>query len=244
MGIFIAAAISCALVLVVWGAHLRRVAPAAERPFLLLAGALTLPMFFAALWGVRIPLTDPLLVRFAAHFHPGLPLPALKATAAYLLPKSLEAPLVEELAKLWPLALPFFRRRLREAHPARVGFALGLGFALSEVAGLALLIARVPAYRDLPFWMFGGFVGERVVVALFHATFTMLAVRRWGDGFGRGLLAAMAAHWAANFPIVLMALKVPDLGARWPTVISGWLGLGFLAALALCNTALTEQRAR
>jgi RsiW-degrading membrane proteinase PrsW (M82 family) len=241
MGLFIAAAITCALVLLVWGTQLWRLTPAPERRFVAAAAALTLPMFFVALWGVRLPFTDPLILRFAALVHPDLPLGALRSTAAYLLPKSLEAPLIEEPAKLWPLLLPLFRARLRDVSPVRVGLALGLGFALSEVAGLAVLLSTYPPYRPLPFWAFGGFIIERLLVALFHATFTTLALRRWGRGFGLGVLAAMAAHWAANFPIILMALGVPPLGPRWPMVITAWLGICFAACAVFVARVVADD---
>lgn len=241
MGLYLAAAVACALILAVWGAQLWRLAPPAERGLLLVAAALTLPSFVVALWGVRLPFTDPLLVRFAAHFHPELPPAALRATAAYLLPKSLEAPLVEEPFKLWPLLVPAFRLRLRAASLARVGLALGLGFALSEVVGLAALLGTYPPYRALPFWAFGGFIAERLVVALFHAAFCAMALRRWGARFGAGVALAMAAHWAANFPIILMALDVPPLGALWPQVITAWLGVSFVALAVFVARVAGEE---
>jgi RsiW-degrading membrane proteinase PrsW (M82 family) len=244
MGLFIAAVITCALVLLVWGSQLWRVTPAAERRFVALAGALTLPMFFVALWGVRFPFTDPLILRFAALLHPNLDPSALRGTAAYLLPKSLEAPLVEEPAKLWPLLIPLFRARLRDASPVRVGLSLGLGFALSEVLGLAALLSAYPPYRALPFWAFGGFILERLMVALFHAAFTLLALRRWGRGFAGGVLAAMAAHWAGNFPIILMALDVPALGDRWPAVITAWLGVCFVGSAVFVARAVADDPRR
>jgi hypothetical protein len=241
MGLYLAAAVTCALIVFVWGAQLWRLAPPAERAFLLLAAALTLPSFFVALWGVRLPFTDPLLVRFAAHFHPELPPAALRATAAYLLPKSLEAPLVEEPFKLWPLLVPAFRLRLRTASLARVALALGLGFALSEVAGLAVLLGSHPAYRALPFWAFGGFIAERLIVALFHAAFCAMALRRWGRGLAAGLALAMTAHWAANLPIILMALDFPPLGALWPQVITAWLGMYFVALAVFVARVAGEE---
>lgn len=244
MGLLIAAAVTFALIVAVWGSQLRRITPEGERRFLLVAAALTLPMFFVALWGVRFPITDPLILRFAAWLHPDLPTSALRSTAAYLLPKSLEAPLVEEPAKLWPLALPFFRARLRHASPVRVALALGLGFALSEVAGLAALLAQHPLYRTLPFWAFRGFIVERLVVTLFHGAFTALALRRWGRRFGAGVLAAMAAHWACNFPIILMALDVPPLGALWPKVITAWIGVCFSALAVFVARAVTDDPER
>lgn len=242
MGILVAAAIASVIALLLWGTLARSASPQEHRRFLLVAGLLTLPMFAVALWGLRLPFTDPLIVRFARLFHPDLPLAQLRATAAYLLPKSLEAPLVEEPAKLWPLLIPMFRARLAGSNPVRVGLALGLGFALSEVWGLAAILYQYPPYRGLPFWMFGGFIGERVIVALLHGAFTSLALRRWGDRFAMGVLAAMAAHWACNFPIVLMALDVPPLGALWPSVISGWLALCFIVALSDVSGRISEPR--
>ncbi len=241
MGIYIAAAITSALVLLLWGGLIRNATPPAQRRFLLVAGALTLPMFAVALWGVRLPFTDALIVRLARLFHPDLPLAQLRATAAYLLPKSLEAPLVEEPAKLWPLLLPMFRARLKDTNLVRVGLALGLGFGLSEVWGLAALIHQHPPYRSLPFWMFGGFIGERVLVGFLHGAFTSFALRRWDNGFAVGVLAAMAAHWACNFPIVLMALRIPDLGAYWPTVASLWVAFCFAAAFVVVGRELDKQ---
>lgn len=243
MGIYIAAAIASAIALVSWGALVRNGSAPEQRRFLLVAGALTLPMFFVALWGVRLPFTDPLILRFARWVHPDLPLGSLRATAAYLLPKSLEAPLVEEPAKLWPLLIPAFAARVKGADPVRVGLALGLGFAVSEVWGLAVLLHAYPPYRELPFWMFSGFIGERVLVGLLHGVFASRALRRWDNGFAAGVLVAMAAHWACNFPIVLSALNLPPLGALWPAVLSAWVALCFVVGLVTVQGELAERRA-
>lgn len=124
----------------------------------------------------------------------------------------------------------------------RVGLALGLGFALSEVLGLTVLLWEHPLYRALPFWAFGGFIIERVVVALLHGAFVVMALRRWGRGFGCGVLCAMLAHWAVNFPIILMALDVPPLGPLWPQVITAWLGIYFVAIAVFVSRQVTDDR--
>ena len=49
-----------------------------------------------------------------------------------------------------------------------LALAAGVGFGIGEIWFLAHALIRSPGYPDLPFWMFGGFVVERLEVCFLH----------------------------------------------------------------------------
>ncbi len=124
------------------------------------------------------------------------------------------APVIEEPVKVLPLTLPRIRSLL--ALPGGhlwTGMALGLGFGLGEAVYLAWGVSRAPAYTDLPWYAFTGFLGERVIVCLVHGimTATLLVLA----GRGRpvlGVLAAMALHALVNSTALLYQAKMVPVG--------------------------------
>jgi len=230
-----AAAVSAALSLAVWGAVARAAAAPSQRRWLLALGAALLPAAAATWLGLRQPLIRPALRSLSE----ALGLPPVADNLVFGLLVSMEAPVVEELAKLAPalavMALGGWRARFLAANERRVplGMALGLGFGLGEIGLLAWLFApQAPAgiaWTDL-----GGFMGERFSVCLLHGAFTALAVSGIGRGWGRalaGLAAAMALHWGLNFPILLSQVGVFDVAPEvWPLILAGWVQLYVLGA--------------
>lgn len=113
-----------------------------------------------------------------------------------------EAPLSEELAKLWPLLLPFFRRQIHQKNAIRIALTLGLGFGLGEIWFVGYWVARHdPATANLPWYHLSGFIGERLMVCLMHGAFTTAVLRWWKHGLGWGILSGIGLHFLGNFPI-------------------------------------------
>lgn len=214
-GIDIAAAIVSVLALFVVGAIIVRKATPAERRPLLLAILLTLPMNALAFHAVRLPL-DAWIRSFQLDL------------GVYGFLTTFYAPVTEELAKLWPLLLPLFHFSRSGIKPARLALALGLGFGIGEAWNLAYLIAKSPAMAALPWWQFGGFLGERLIVCFLHGVFALLPVvmlaQRGLGGFLLGLAGGMALHYFGNFPIYLAGLKAFGIApAIWTQIIMLWL---------------------
>ena len=91
--------------------------------------------------------------------------------------------------------------------------------------------ARVGA---LPFYQFGGYVVERLMVCVFHAAFVSMTLWRLRRRFALGLAGAMALHWLGNFPILLMAWNVGGMGKTfWALAVQCWLLAYFVGAMAL-----------
>jgi hypothetical protein len=124
----------------------------------------------------------------------------------------LNAPIFEEAIKILPALLPASRIFRKEPSQALMaGLALGMGFGLGEAAYLAYGIAQVPAYSQLPWYMFTGFASERLAITFGHGLLTSLAIL--GLSYGRekaffGYLTAVGFHALINLGPVLSALKM------------------------------------
>jgi uncharacterized membrane protein YhfC len=210
MGILVAAAIATLAVAAFSGYLATRLSQPADRPVLLLAAIVALPLQPLAFHFVRIPLD-------------GLVRAALSTDLVYAIATTSYAPLTEEPAKWLVLLLPAVRRVLRPDNAIAVALAIGLGFGLGEIWFLANQVAQVPAYGDLPFWMFGGFLGERFVVTFLHGGFIAFLVARLAAGRALlpGALAGMALHYLVNLPIFLRAVGALGLSTEAWTVIAG-----------------------
>jgi hypothetical protein len=235
-GIYVAAIVAGAIAL------------AAALPLLFFVGArrkawlmallllLQLPMCAIAFADVRVPLDDWMKTVVADR---GL----------YTFLTVLYAPVTEELAKLWPLALPFVWRHLRTVNPARIALALGVGFAIGEIAFLAERLARNAQLAALPAEMFLGFVIERVLVCVWHPAFVALPVfvaARRPALLPLGLLGAMVLHFIGNLPIYLSATGAFGLvREQWPMALLGWTVLySILLALLLAFLWMRGRVAR
>lgn len=124
----------------------------------------------------------------------------------------LNAPIFEEAIKILPVALPAFRRFLRDASSSLwAGLAAGVGFGLGEAAYLAYGIARSPDISSVPWYMFTGFASERLIVTFGHGFLTSLAFLGFHYG-GRkaltGYLAAVGLHALINLGPILLALRL------------------------------------
>jgi hypothetical protein len=169
-----------------------------------------------------------------AGIEPGL---GLETPVWFLLFLFALAPVFEEAVKAIPALLPSARRRIVEPDDGFwVGMALGIGFGLGEALYLAWQIAASGAYEQYAWYMFTGFLGERLFVVFFHgfmtAVFLLLAYR------GRpvlGYLAAVAVHALLNSSAMLYQLGLlPD----WATSLS------MLALLVVCVLIFDRIRPR
>jgi hypothetical protein len=209
MGILIAAVITTLAVAGFCGYLAIRLSQPADRPILLLAAIVALPLQPLAFYLVRIPLD-------------GLVRAALGTDMAYAIATTSYAPLTEEPAKWLVLLLPAVRRVLRPDNAIAAALAIGLGFGIGEIWFLANQIAQVPAYTGIPFWMFGGFFSERFVVTFLHGGFIAFLVARLAAGRSLvpGALIGIALHYLVNLPIFLRALQAFGLSAETWTLIA------------------------
>lgn len=214
-GIWGAAIASTIIMAAAFGLVLWRFAPRPHVGALGLALILQLPMSALAYYLVRQPIME-LVQPFVGH------------SPIYRWAMFLYAPLTEEPAKLWPALLPFFARRIDRTTLAWYGLALGTGFAIGEAWFVGDLIARSGRFSEIPWWGFGGFIGERVMVATFHSAMvatTLRGWRCWRGGLALGLATAMLMHLLGNLPIGVFPLIFPAAVA--PSIIG-------LFTLALC----------
>jgi hypothetical protein len=151
------------------------------------------------------------------------------------------APLTEEPAKLLPwfvllaAGCPLWPTRRMIAPLA---MAAGLGFAAGEIWLVASFVAQAndPKLAGLPWYSFGGFLGERLMTCMAHVLFALPAVmlaRRGRLGLAAGIAIGMALHGLSNSPIVLMHRGAFGLKQEtWQLLIQLWLVLFAVAGLA------------
>ena len=221
-GIYYTAVLTTALAIGVFGPLIHKLKMPANERLLWLAAALVLPLQPLVFYGIRMPLDHWLAAQLGPH----------SAVLPWL--RSLYAPLTEEPAKLLPLLIPAIRRDIRADNFVRYALAIGLGFAIGEMWFVAERVAQTPKFAALPFYQFGGYVGERLMTCVFHSAFLSVALWRLRRRFALGFAGAAGAHWLGNFPISLMAWNVGKLGKTfWSIAVQCWLMFYFFAAAAL-----------
>lgn len=225
----IAATLLTALALLVIGMPLREATPPADRRRLAWLVLLMLPMNALAFHAVRMPLNGwiaPLLADW--------PRVSPWVQTAY-------APLTEEPAKLWPFLLPFFRPSSNRTSLVRDALAIGLGFGIGEAWNVAALISHRPDVAGQPWFAFGGFIGERLMVCVMHAGFTGTALFLWRVRRSpvRGFLAAALLHFAGNAPITLAGMRAFGIDRpAWTLLLVVWVLVYFLAVGSLLSWML------
>ncbi|MAT40975.1 MAG: hypothetical protein CL609_01450 [Anaerolineaceae bacterium] len=129
----------------------------------------------------------------------------------YLLFLAFLAPVTEEFIKILPIFLPAVRERVKK-DPLWSGAWLGLGFGLGEALFIAYGISKSSQFVGLPWYAFGGYVGERFVVCLIHAILTGLLTwfifqKKFFVGYGLAILL----HFFVNIGAFLLALGIIGL---------------------------------
>jgi hypothetical protein len=223
-GIYVRAILTTAAAVAIFGTLIHKLRLPANERLLWLAAALTLPLCPLAFFLVRIPLDHWLMAQLGAN------------SIAYKWLKTFYAPFTEEPAKLIPLLIPAIRRDLNGRNFVRYALAIGVGFAIGEMSLIAERVARMPGLAALPFYQFGGYVSERLMVCVFHSAFVAVALWRWRRRFALGVAGAVALHWLGNFPLSLMAWNAGGFGNTfWMIFTVCFTGLYFLGALALLS---------
>jgi hypothetical protein len=121
-------------------------------------------------------------------------------------------------------------RRAVSEEPIRCALVVGAGFGLGEIGFLAHALAA-PGNPNLPFWMYSGFMLERLVVCFLHGAFLVPAFVAYARGrsFLLGGLVGMVLHFLLNFPIFLAQIDLFGWGPTgWPIALVLWM-LGLLA---------------
>lgn len=221
--VYITAGITTALTTLITGSILYMKTPADERKIIFLIFFIELPMAFAAYYLVRMPLLDT-GVKFLLEGH----------QKVYGFTRIFYAPLTEEPFKLLPLLIPFIRRKVTENNFWRFGLSLGLGFGIGEIWLVANFIGGVPAYSNLPWYQFTGFLNERFMVCVIHAGFTATALKFFHKRFYVGILLAMILHFFGNFPIYLSGINFGNFGKEtWTGILSLWVPIYFIGMIVL-----------
>jgi hypothetical protein len=222
VGLFIAAAITTALALCGLAVLLRRSDD--WRP-VALAFAVALPLAPLAIYLVRLPIDGLLRNTFGI-------------AGVVTIISLFYAPLSEEPAKWLTAAVPKVRQAIVK-DPIVLALAAGLGFGIGEIWFLAYALIKSPGYPDLPFWMFGGFVIERLEVCFLHGAFLVPPFYALASGrsFLLGGAAGMVSHFLLNFPIYLASINAFALGENWKPFLLLWtvlfVVLGAILVLAL-----------
>lgn len=151
----------------------------------------------------------------------------------FLLFLFLLSPVFEELIKVAPALVPSVRRAAAEPDGAFwTGMALGIGFGIGEAAYLAWGIGSSGAYDQYAWYMFGGFLSERLFVTFFHGLMTALFL--WFVARRRpllGFLAAAGSHALINSTAMLYQLKL----------VPGWVPSLTLVVLLIGAVLLFEK---
>lgn len=223
VGLFIAASITTALALCGLAILLRQ---ADDRRAAALAFLIALPLQPLAFYTLRLPVDGLLRTTF------GISAGLVTIVSLFY------APLTEEPAKWLTAAAPRVRHAIVK-DPIFLALAAGLGFGIGEICFLAHALIRSPSYPDLPFWMFGGFVLERLEVCFLHGALLIPPFYALASGrsFLLGGLVGMAGHFLLNFPIYLASINAFGHGERWKPLLLLWVllfvVLGAILALAL-----------
>jgi hypothetical protein len=226
VGLSIAASITTALALCGFAVLLRY---SDNRRALALAFLVALPLQPFMIYAVRLPIDGLLRSSFGV-------------AAGWIAIVSLfYAPLTEEPAKWLTALVPSVRRAIAD-DPIGVALATGAGFGIGEIWFLAHALINSPSYPDLPFWMFGGFIVERLEVCFLHGVllippFYALAA---GRSFLLGGAVGMAMHFMLNFPIYLASINLFGLGATWKPLLLLWVLL-FVVLGAILVMALPRR---
>ncbi len=220
MGLIIAAAITTGLAGLFLVGVLWLSAQASDRRVLAIAFLVALPLQPLAFYFLRLPIDGMVRAGF------GLGTVWIVASQFY-------APLTEEPAKWLVLAVPAVRRALTPRNAVPLALAIGFGFAIGEIWFLANALA--PNTPDLPFWMFNGFMIERLegLLPARDVRSTAGCQHRPRQIVLAGAVTGMALHFITNFPIYLARIDLFGLGAaRWMTALLVWVALLTAAGIA------------
>jgi hypothetical protein len=223
-GIYLTALLTTGIAAAIFGPLIHKLKMPANERLIWLAALVALPLQPLAFYLVRAPLDHWVAAQLGS------------TSLTYQWVTSFYAPLTEEPAKLVPLLIPAIRRDISPANFVRYALAIGVGFGIGEMWFIAERITHLPAFNGMPFYMFTGFLGERLLVCLLHSAFVCVVLWQLRRRFALGFAAAMTLHWLGNFPILLLAWNVGGLGKIfWTVAVQLWLMGYVFGALALLS---------
>lgn len=209
--VYIAAIIAVFIIIILWGGLLFQLSGRRWRFFWFMLP--TLPLSAIVNLAVKAPIVRLVSQTFA------ITTDRLQNTSIFFLIFLLFlAPVTEELIKVFPLIIPGIRRWIQ--HDAIwVGYALGLGFGIGEACYLAYGIAQNPAFDQYAWYLFTGYIGERMIVSFMHAFMTIVFVRelqKGGGHFWSGWLFAILWHVVVNstaflYQLGLIPIWIPNI---------------------------------
>lgn len=206
-----------------------------ELGYLLILGLVSLPGSYIAFNFVRIPIDN--VVRQVFNISPllrSLPLWYYFIVLSY-------APITEELMKLAPLAIPFFRKNITKDNSIAAGMIIGLGFGIGEMWLIATWLSRDVSIINYHWYQLGGYIFERIVSCFNHGVFTVVAIKGLGNKFIKYTLYAMGLHTLSNLPIILFNAGLLRLDkATFQNLMSVYLllfiiGLGLILGKIIKN---------
>ena len=161
----------------------------------------------------------------------------------------------EEGIKAVPTIFPSVRDAVRcRGSAVPMAATIGLGFALGEIWYVAYRIYQSdPATARLPFYLLGGFIGERILTIVLHSFFILPALHGLLVGwrqFFLGLAAGMLLHALADSVAALYQMKLigPELASALVLAITIGAAIPFYKYLrrrgALNRSALLSTSSR
>lgn len=165
----------------------------------------------------------------------------MNSSSLYTFITGFYGPVTEELAKLWPIFfIPLIYRKLDKKNAVEMGLALGAGFAIGEIWMIALLLAKKPEIIAYPWYMFAGFISERILVMPLHGGFTAIALYFLNKKkVILGIFLAITLHYFLNAPIFFIDWNLFGIGKGvWAILYSIWFGFyifGIFTILKYCS---------
>jgi len=215
MGVVPMAVATVALAAVLWGGFLHAIH--LRGPRLLLVLLVPLPLSAA----INILVKRPLILGLVGADAATIDLSTLPAWMLLVL--LFVAPLTEEAVKIVPLLIPAISGLAGdERGRLRVGFGLGIGFGIGEAIYLAFRISADPRYADTPWYVFTGYLSERLVACFLHGALTAIVVSQLYRAWPRpvlGYAAAVALHAAANFGPLLYQAHILSAEFAWVFIV-------------------------
>jgi hypothetical protein len=198
-GIWIMAAITLALSVVVWGGLIFIISR--RDPRYLLLALLGLPLSAIVNLLIKAPLIT------AVTRSGGITTGLSAAPVWFVIFFALVPPVTEELIKVVPLLIPQAKRLLERGLGAfSAGIALGIGFGIGEAIYVAYNVSNSFVYAGMPWYVFTGYLFERFTVTFMHGVITaifVLGLARGGWRIAAGFLGAVFLHLLLNAPIIL-----------------------------------------
>ncbi len=233
LGIYQASLITTFLAVLIFGYFILKKADRADCLGLFISFLLGIPAFWCAFYWFRVPLDN--VVRFFVSDY---------QSNSYGFLTFFYAPFAEELMKLIVVLLPFIYSKIKKSNFYLYAFAVGLGFGVGEIWFLANGIAQDPGIANFPWYYFGGFLNERVLVTFIHGGLLMISLSYLLTKQFRGILYAMFAHWVLNIPIFLGVVFDLNEYFYWVVFLSVWVLMFSALILFLMSKFIFEDKKR